>query len=101
QGRTVHGTTARLPGVPPRPLRRVQPDLRPRHPFRTENGRAGGVDPDVFTPRGALGVRLPPRARLARGGTVRVPPAARLGVGGRRGNKLRKLPAGGERVGPG
>ena len=34
-------------GVPPRPLRRVQPDLRPRHAVRPEDGRPHRVDPDV------------------------------------------------------
>src|SRR5207249_4127827 len=38
QGPAVHGARARLPGVPPRPLRRVQPDLRPRDPVRPEDG---------------------------------------------------------------
>ena len=70
-----------LPGVPPRPLRRVQPDLRPRHALRPEDGRPHRVDPDVAAAAGALAVRLPPRARHARGGVVRVYLKPRLGRG--------------------
>src|SRR5207253_344456 len=70
-----------VPGVPPWPLRRVQPDLRPRHALRPEDGRARRVDPDVTAAGGALALRLPPRAGVARGGAVRVPHAARVGVG--------------------
>ena len=47
--RTSRTPTAQqaVPGVPPRPLRRVQPGLRPRHGVRPEDRRADRVDPDV------------------------------------------------------
>ena len=38
---------ARVPGLPARALRRVQPGLRPRHAVRPAVGRAHRVDPDV------------------------------------------------------
>ena len=41
---------------PPRPLRRVQPALRPRHDLRPEDGRQRSVNPLFNAARGALAV---------------------------------------------
>jgi hypothetical protein len=62
---------ARLPALPPRPLRRVQPALRPGHAVRHPVRRPHRVDPDVAAAAGALGVRLEGGAGVARGAADR------------------------------
>src|ERR1044072_7942203 len=70
-----------LAGAAPRPLRRVQPDVRPRHPLRVANGRTHREHPHVAAAAGALGVRARARAGKRRGGDARgAAPAARVGV---------------------
>src|SRR5262249_7917671 len=71
-GRAVHRGAEGVPGVPAGAVRRVQPALRPRDGVRAEDGRAGRVDPDVAAGAGAVVVRLPAGARLARGGADRL-----------------------------
>src|SRR6185312_14422829 len=73
-------TRARVPAVPPRPLRGVQPGLRPRHAVRPAVGRAHGIHPDEPAAAGALRVRLPARGWIAGSAAGGVPAAARLGV---------------------
>src|SRR5262249_5848094 len=69
-----------VPGVSPRTLCRVQPDLRPRHCLRPEDGRSDRVHPDVSAASGPLPLRLPSATRNARGRAVRgLSEAARLG----------------------
>ena len=67
QGRAVHRASSGLPGVPPRPLRRVQPALRPRHDLRPEDRRPHRVDPDVAAAASSAGCTTttpsPARAR--------------------------------------
>ena len=71
---------ARLPGLPARPLRRVQPGVRPRHAVRPAVGRAHREHPDVDAADREVALRLAARARHARGAAVqRLPAAARLG----------------------
>src|SRR5204863_6672725 len=70
---------ASLAGAAPRPLRRVQPGLRPRHAVRARDRRPHRVDPGVD----AAGRRVELRARASagqpRGGAARRPArAARL-----------------------
>ena len=72
---------ARLPALPPRPLRRVQPALRPRHPLRPAVRRPDRVDPDVAAAARPLALRLAARAGHARGAALRgLFAPARLGV---------------------
>ena len=49
---------ARLPGLPPRPLRRIQPGLGPRHAVRPAIGRAHRIDPDVAAADRQMALRL-------------------------------------------
>ena len=71
---------ARLPDLPARPLRRVQPRLRPRHAVRPAIGRAHREHPDVDAAGRHLALRLAAGAGLARGAALqRFPAAARLG----------------------
>ena len=64
---------ARLPGLPPRPLRRVQPRLGPRHAVRPAIGRAHRIDPDVAAAAGAVALRLDARTRhRPRPGSTRI-----------------------------
>ena len=58
---------ARLPGLPPRPLRGVQPRLGPRHALRPAVGRAHRVDPHVAAAAGEVALRLETRGGHARG----------------------------------
>ncbi len=77
----VRRTRARVPGDPPRPLRRVQPRVRPRDAVRTAIGRAHRIDPDVAAAGGELAVRLASGSRHAGSGAVhRLPETARLGL---------------------
>jgi coproporphyrinogen III oxidase len=55
---------ARVPAASPRPLRRVQPRLRPRDPLWTADRRPRRVHPDVASAARALGVRLDARSGL-------------------------------------
>ena len=59
---------ARLPGLPARPLRRVQPGLRPRHAVRPAVGRAHREHPDVDAAASSPGATTgsPSRARPRR-----------------------------------
>ena len=57
---------ARLPGLPARPLRRVQPRLRPRHAVRPAVGRPHRVDPDVAAAARARGATTGSRSRARR-----------------------------------
>ena len=66
----------RVPAVPPRPLRGVQPGLRPRHPVRAAERWPQRKHPDEPAAAGAL-VRLHPEAgsaeaRLAEPGATRL-----------------------------
>ena len=67
----VRRARARLPGVPPRPLRRVQPRLGPRHAVRPAVGRPHRGDPDVAAAARASGATTgsPSPARRRRGST--------------------------------
>jgi coproporphyrinogen III oxidase len=56
---------ARVPAVPARPLRRVQPGLGPRHAVRAAVGRAHREHPDEPAAARALRIRLPPDAGSA------------------------------------
>ena len=67
----VRRARARLPGLSPRPLRRVQPGVRPRHAVRPAVGRPHRVDPDVAAAGGEVALRLAPGAGHARGAAVR------------------------------
>ena len=72
---------ARLPGLPPRPLRRIQSGLRPRHPVRPAVGRAHRVDPHVAAARGEMALRLEARSGQRRGKALHgIPQAERLGL---------------------
>jgi len=72
---------ARLPGLSPGPLRRVQPRLGPRHLVRSAVGRPHRKHPDVDAAGGELALQLAPRARHARGTSLhRLPAAAGLGL---------------------
>ncbi len=57
---------APVPAVPPRPLRGVQPGVRPRHDLRPADQRPHRIDPDVAAAVGALGIRLPGGGRQPR-----------------------------------
>ena len=63
---------ARLPGLPARPLRRVQPGVRPRHAVRPAVGRAHREHPDVDAADREVALRLarPSPARRRRGCTA-------------------------------
>jgi phosphoribosylaminoimidazole carboxylase PurE protein len=54
----VWRTRARLPGLPARPLRRIQPGLGSRHAVRPAVGRAHRVDPDVAAAHRQMALRL-------------------------------------------
>ena len=88
--RALGRARAPLAAPAPRPLRRVQPDLRSRDPVRPQDRRADRVDPDVPAARGALGVRRSrpsPAARKPRRWRrfVRAPTGPRLSSVLRRG----------------
>src|SRR5262249_43077799 len=77
----VRRTGERLPALPPRALRRVQPGVRPRHALRPAIGRPHRVDPDVDAAARRLALRLEARAGLSRGKALHgLPQAARLGL---------------------
>src|SRR5690606_36330202 len=59
-------------------LCRVQPGLGPAHALRPAIRRTDRIDPDEPAAPGALGIRLPARARQRRGTPGRVPQATRL-----------------------
>jgi nicotinic acid mononucleotide adenylyltransferase len=86
---TAHGERERaFQTYRPRPLRRVQPGVRPRHPVRPAVGRAHREHPDVDAAACHLALRLAARAGHARSAPLqRLPAAARLGPGGERGMK--------------
>ncbi len=63
-------TRTRFPGLPPRPLRRVQPGLRPRHPVRPAVGRPHRGDPDVAAATGEMALRLETRSGQPRSRAV-------------------------------
>ena len=54
QGHALRRARARVPAVPARALRRVQPGLRPRHAVRPAVRRAHRIDPDVAAAAGAV-----------------------------------------------
>src|SRR6185295_18430254 len=83
---------ARVPAPPPGALRRVQPAVRSRHPVRHPVARQDRIDPDVAAAAGRLGLRLAPRAGDPGGRASRLPPPARLarGGGGRDGGKTER-----------
>ena len=56
----------RVSTVSPRPLRRIQSGLRPRHPVRPAVGWTHRIDPDVATAARALRVRLCTGSRFCR-----------------------------------
>src|SRR4029077_14283128 len=58
RGPAVRRTGARLPGVSPRPLRRIQPGLRSRHALRPAVGRPHRGDPDVDASTREVALRL-------------------------------------------
>ena len=62
-GHALRRARARLPGLPPRPLRRVQPGLRPRHAVRPAVGRPHRIDPDVAAAGREVALRLAARSR--------------------------------------
>ena len=62
----VRRARARVPAVPARPLRGVQPGLGPGHPVRPAVGRAHRKHPDEPAAAGPLRIRLPARARQRR-----------------------------------
>jgi hypothetical protein len=70
QGHALRRTRTRFPGLPARPLRRIQPRVRPRHPVRPAVGRAHRGDPDVDAADREMALRLAPGRRHARSGAV-------------------------------
>ena len=76
--RAVDRRGARLSAAAPRPLCRVQPALRPRHPVRPQDRRQPRGDPDVAAAGRRLALIL--RRRPVGSGTPRV---SGPGVGGR------------------
>ena len=74
---SLRRATARVPAVPARPLRRVQPDLRSWHDFRAAVRRSHRVDPDVVAAARALGVQLAAGGGLGRRKAVHGLPAGR------------------------
>ena len=63
---------ARVPAVPARPLRRVQPGLGPRHAVRPAVGRSHREHPDEPAAAGALRIRLRAGAGQRRGAPWRI-----------------------------
>ncbi len=59
--------------LPARPLRRIQPGLRPRNAVRAAVGRAHGVHPDVAAAAGVLALQLASRSRFGRSCPLRLP----------------------------
>src|SRR5690606_4978345 len=81
QGDAVRRARAELPALPARPLRRIQPRVRPRHALRPPVGRPCGVDPRLDAAARGLALRLEARAGLAGGAPLqRLPAPARLGL---------------------
>ena len=70
RGTALRRARARVPGLPPRPLRRVQPGLRPRHAVRPAVRRPHRVDPDVAAAGRALALRLEAGAGHAGGAAL-------------------------------
>ena len=68
---------ARFPGLPPRPLRRIQPGLGPRHAVRPAIGRPHRIDPDVAAADRQMALRLAARTRHAGSRALRGLSAAR------------------------
>ena len=62
QGHALRRARARLAGLPPRALRRIQPRLRPRHAVRPAIGRAHRIHPDVAAAGREMALRLAARA---------------------------------------
>ena len=77
----VRRARARLPGLPARPLRRVQPGVGPRHAVRPAVGRPHREHPDVDAAAGDAGATTgsPSPARPRRALYTRLPASARLG----------------------
>ena len=69
RARRLRRTRARVSVAAPRPLRRVQPALRPRHAFRLAERRPHRIDPDVAAAAGSLGLRRTAGARQPGSGT--------------------------------
>ena len=67
QGHALRRARARLPGLPPRALRRVQPGLGSRHAVRAAVERPHRGDPDVAAAGREVALRLEARAGHARG----------------------------------
>src|SRR5256886_9449841 len=75
----LRGARKRVSGLPARPLRGIQPGVRPRHAVRPAVGRARRIDPDVAAAARRVALRLETRARLAgRKALHRLPQAQRL-----------------------
>src|SRR5690606_6377054 len=77
-GHAIRRARTRVPAVPARPLRRVQPGLRPRHPVRPAVRRPRRIDPDEPAAARALGIRLRTGTRQRRSEAGRVPAPPRL-----------------------
>src|SRR5690606_26840461 len=75
-------TRARFSGLSPRPLRRVQPGLRPGHLVRPSVRRPHGIHPAVDAAASRMALRLAARARYARSPVVRLPASARMALSG-------------------
>ena len=67
-----------VPALPPRPLRRIQSGLRPRHALRAPVRRPHRIDPDVAAAARALGIRLAPEPGSPEARLYAFPAAARL-----------------------
>jgi nicotinate (nicotinamide) nucleotide adenylyltransferase len=65
QGPALRRTRTRLPGLPARTLRRVQPGVGPRHPVRPAVGRTHRGDPDVDAADRQMALRLASGSRAA------------------------------------
>src|SRR5664279_5442006 len=101
EGARIRRARTRLPSLPARPLRRVQPRLRPRHAVRASVRRTHREHPDVDAAGGEVALRLAPRGRHVRGRALpRLPASARVGRRSRRGaGGRRRLGAPMKRIG--
>src|SRR4029453_4675840 len=71
EGYGVRRARARLPALPARTLRRVQPGLRPRYAVRAAIARPHRSDPAFDAAARAVALRMDAGERHARGGLVR------------------------------
>jgi coproporphyrinogen III oxidase len=62
QGHAVRRARTRFPGLPARPLCRIQPGVRPRHAVRPAVGRPHRSDPDVDAADRQMALSLEPEA---------------------------------------